>query len=500
MIRSRFVFSISLLLQLVLSIGCAPAQAKQPNIVFILTDDLNNGVFNHLTAIDDRIHRLIGAQGATFYNSFVSVAVCSPSRASIFRGQLAHNTGIYTNYSYDKFYADGLENSTVATWLQAAGYRTALIGNYFNTYPNPGAATHIPPGWIHWIVANGGWRYDQYNYSLNENGVTVSYGDAPGDYLVDVLSNKAAAFINDTVTRFPAKPFFLYISPTIPHHPATPPPRYAYNDMFPNVRAPRTASFNEADVSDKPAWIQSTPRLTSAQIGEMDYLYRNRLLSMKAVADLVENLINTLRAKGELANTYIFFGSDNGFHQGQHRIDSGKNTAYDEDLRVPLEVRGPGIAPGTLLGPIVANIDYAPTWADIAGVTPPEFVDGRSLLPLLRGSPPSNWRKALLLEHRSDFFFREAGATSDSKMFIGPPVNFVGLRTKDQAFAGVGPIAYVEYGSGEREYYDMVNDPNQLRNNYSEVSPVLKAKLHTWLGTMLHGAGKSLRDAEQTPP
>lgn len=118
-------------------------------------------------------------------------------------------------------------------------------------------------------------------------------------------------------------------------------------------------------------------------IADIDSLYEKRRESILAVTDLVQNVIDTLKAQGVLDNTYIFFASDNGFHQGQHRLHSGKNTAYEEDLNIPLVVRGPGVPTGQVVSKLTLNVDLAPTFAGLAGVTPPAFVDGRSLVPFL---------------------------------------------------------------------------------------------------------------------
>jgi N-acetylglucosamine-6-sulfatase len=171
---------------------------------------------------------------------------------------------------------------------------------------------------------------------MNENGNLVSYGNQPQAYMTDVLSRKAAAFIQQTATQ--PRPFFLFVATYAPHQPATPAPRHA--DAFPGARAPRLPSYDEADVSDKPAWVQSRPLLPPAAKNRMDMLYRKRLQYMLAVQDLIENVIQTLRAAGQFDNTYIFFASDNGFHLGEHRLLAGKLTAYEEDIRVPLYVRG----------------------------------------------------------------------------------------------------------------------------------------------------------------
>jgi arylsulfatase A-like enzyme len=475
------------------------ALSARPNIVLILTDDLNDEVFSH----SSRIQSLLGDQGTTFQNHFVSVSLCCPSRVATLRGQYAHNSGIFANGGanggFGTAYSKGLESSTVATWLQDSGYRTALVGKYLNGYPTGAPSkTYIPPGWTRWFSPNGGNPYSEYNYSLNENGTTVSYGSTDADYLVDVVSQKATTFIKNTTASFPNKPFFLYVAPYVPHAPATPPTRY--QDAYPGAQAPRTPSFNEADVSDKPAWIQAKPLLTDAQIANIDALYRKRLQTMLAVEDLVQNVIDTLTSTGQLDNTYIFFSSDNGFHQGQHRLDSGKNTAYDEDLYVPLLVRGPGVPAGQVVTKITANVDYAETWAELAGVTPASFVDGRSLVPFLRGQSPATWRQALLLEHAGpsitlpsddgtlepqDPFDVQAQATG------GAPV-FVGIRTSART--------YVEYDTGERELYDHAADPSQLANGYSSAAPALVNRLHNWVSSLEDASGDALRAAEETSP
>lgn len=456
-------------------------------------------VFQHQGVIDS----LLAKQGTVFLNNFVNISLCCPSRITTLRGQYAHNTRIYGNAlplgGFDKIHADGLENSTVATWLQAAGYRTALFGKYLNGYPAEDAPNYIPPGWSYWVSPNKGDPYQEYNYSLNENGATVSYGNGSKHYLVDVLSEKTIGFIKYSVKNFSRQPFFIYLAPYVPHGPATPAPRYA--NAYTDVHVPRTGSFNEKDVSDKPAWVGNLPKLTDEQIVKMDDLYRKRLQSMGAVEDLVRKLIITLRETKQLGNTYIFFTSDNGFHQGQHRLPSGKNTAFEEDIHVPLVVRGPGVPAGRVVKEITANVDYAPTFAAIAKITPPDFADGRSLLPLLSGQKPKRWRQALLLEHKGPSLtapamngLREPQDPYDIQAVItGESPVFTGLRTADS-------MTYVEYETGERELYDLAVDPKQLTNSYANADPLLKAQLSRWLASLRNASGKALRKLEALPP
>jgi arylsulfatase A-like enzyme len=507
----RSVLRLATVVVLALHVACGggnsasnapPPDRQSPNIVFILTDD------QALTdlAFMPNVKALLVDQGMNFANHYVTLSLCCPSRVTGLRGQFAHNTEIFDNSAPDggfaAVYSLGLENSTAATWLSAAGYRTAMLGKYLNGYPETAPSkTYIPPGWTEWVSPNDGNPYKAYNYTLNVNGTSVPYGATESDYLTDVLSTKAVDFINRSIDQHPDQPFFLYLASYAPHGPATPAPRHA--NLFPGAQVPRTASFNEADVSDKPPWVQAQPFLTATQIADMDALYRKRLQSLQAVDEMVKAVVDTLQAKGQLANTYIFFASDNGFHQGQHRLDSGKMTAFEEDLKVPLVVRGPGIAPGSTATAMTANVDYASTFAEIGGATAPSFVDGRSLVPLLGGQSPADWRQALLLEHKTvkdpdELLLKRNGTLEPSDPFqkpagSGPDIApFTGLRTVDGK-------TYVEYEDGSFELYDNQADPAQLTNVYTSAPPDQKAQLTRWIGRLKGASGTTLRQAERSP-
>jgi arylsulfatase A-like enzyme len=449
------------------SIACAEAK---PNLIFIIADDLDTASMRQFP----RLQSLLADHGVTFANYVVSLALCCPSRASLLRGQYAHNTQIFTNAppggGFAKFRDLGHEESTIATWLRDVGYRTVLLGKYLNGYP---MTTYVPPGWDEWYAVAGGVNF--FNYALNENGQLVRYGSDPDAYLTDVLSAKAAEFIRRTAPS--AQPFFMYVAPYAPHQPATPAPRHA--ETFVGVEAPRTLSFNEQDVSDKPLWVRNTPLRTPAQIAQLDALYRKRLQSMLAVEDLVARLLETLRAVSQLENTYIVFTSDNGFHLGQHRLPAGKNSAYDEDIRVPLIVRGPGVPRGTAVEHLAVNIDLAPTFAELGGTAAPAFVDGRSLLALLRPDPPppEHWRQGVLLE---------AGFITGNRVFQG-------IRAPG--------FSYVEYlNTGERELYDLTTDPDQLQSLHATTDPAFLEGLAPWLQALRTCTGESCRAAEDAPP
>lgn len=476
------------------------AQAKAPNIVLIMADDLDQPAASQMALV----RALITNQGLNFRRHYVSLSLCCPSRVSALKGQFAHNTGIYKNEApdggFESTFQLGLENSTVATWLQGAGYRTALFGKYLNGYPDAApSTTYIPPGWTEWFSPSAGTPYKGFDYVMNENGTLVSYGATPSDYMTDVLARQAVSFISRSVSDHPTAPFFLYIAPYAPHSPATPAPRHEAS--FQGLKAPRTSSFNEVDVSDKPEWVRSTPRLTTAEIADIDKLYRKRRQSLLAVDDLVQSVHDVLLSTGQLSNTYLIFTSDNGYHQGQHRLQSGKNTAFEEDLLIPLMIRGPGVPVGRQVDHLTANVDYAPTFVELAGLAPLSSVDGRSLADLLRGQIPASWRQALLLEHKTSNSGDQKRADSVWEPRDGLSVlkdqpgieGFSGLRLVDGT-------TYVEYDSGERELYNNLSDPAQLRNSYNSTPSSTKARLAAWLGVLKSASGAALRQAELAAP
>jgi arylsulfatase A-like enzyme len=242
------------------------------------------------------------------------------------------------------------------------------------------------------------------------------------------------------------EPFFLYLSTFAPHEPATPAPRHA--ELFPDLLKPKSPAFNEADVSDKPFGIRNDPPLSEANLVKIEQLYRLRVQSVQAIDEMLPALFDALRESGQLENTYIFFTSDNGFHLGDHRQFIGKGSPYEEDIRVPFIVFGPGVQAGASIDHLAAAVDWAPTIADLAGVIPPEFVDGRSLAPLFDQNRPQqqDWRQAALLE-----FY---GFQVDAPPVTGPV--FFGLRTDDYLF--------VRYSDDFLEFYNLRNDPYQLEN------------------------------------
>jgi N-acetylglucosamine-6-sulfatase len=470
---------IALVAVCLLAASCGPptrvvGASDPPNVILVLTDDLDNQLLQEHSAHYPNLQEL-AAEGTTFENAFVTDPMCCPSRATILRGQYAHNHRIVGNTwpkgGSQKFRELGLGESAIATWLQEEGYRTALVGKYMNGY----YGTRVPVGWDDWYAIAGNYLSNK----LNENGRTVRYGPKR-HHLDDVLAEKAIGYVRRTADD--DAPFFMWLGTKAPHAPADPAPRH--EDTFADAPLPRGPSFDEEDVSDKPDWISNNPRPDRGQVARMEDLYRKRLQSMLAVDEMVGRLVDTLRESGELENTYLVFTSDNGFHLGEHRLTSGKWTAYEEDIRVPLIVRGPGVPEGRTLGHLVLNNDLAPTFADLAGAETPPFVDGRSLVPLLGDDPPSmeTWRQAFLVEAATELGGTLIPLLSGDQL----PNDLRHTPREDWGRPGLEAIRteehlYVEYGNGERELYDLSEDPYQLDNRYDaddlELLPHLRGRL-----------------------
>jgi N-acetylglucosamine-6-sulfatase len=413
--------------------------------------------------------------------------LCCPSRASTLRGQYTHNHHVWVNVEpvggFPKFYNQGLENSTIATWLNDAGYDTILIGKYLNRYGNDAPTTHVPPGWDEWYGFQGMYTGTGTSYQINENGQIVTYQRSQ-IHDTDLHAKTAENFIRQTANN--NAPFFMYLAPNAPHHPAYYAPRHA--SMFTDTPLPKPSSFNEADLSDKPKWVQDKPRLSSTRISEMRDFYRKRLRALQSVDEMVGRLVNALRGTGELSNTYIVFSSDNGIYLGEHRLTE-KAAAYNAAPRVPLVIRGPGVAQGVTRSQMALNNDLAPTFASWAGLSPPDLVDGRSLSPLLSASPSARWRTAFLIEHRS---------APEEYGYVRAIPEYYAVRTAH--------YSYVEYPTtGEKELYDLNADPTELTNIYNSASPSLLSDLQARLNALKSCAGNtseptSCKKAEGTYP
>jgi N-acetylglucosamine-6-sulfatase len=455
--------------------GGAPSRSGAPNIVFVLTDDLASNLLPYMPHV-----LAMERTGETFSNYFVTDSLCCPSRASILTGQFPHDTHVFDNSKpeggFTVFHERHEERQTFATALHKRGYMTALMGKYLNGY-GP-YVNGVPPGWSEWDVAGNG--YPEYGYSLNTNGHPRRYGYRAKDYLTNVLARKGLGFIARAAAR--GKPFMLEIATFAPHSPFTPAPRDSR--AFPALRAPRTPAFDVVG-SGEPSWLSHFSPLRAGQIATLDRQFRKRAQSVQAVDRMIGRIQTMLVAKGLARDTYIVFSSDNGLHMGEHRLLAGKLTAFDTDIKVPLIVTGPGVPAGRTISQMTENVDLCPTFERLGSAPVPRSVDGRSLVTLLHGQAAGNWRSEILVEHHGRVL--DAGDPDLPTQGSGNPPSYEAIRTPSSL--------YVEYSTGEREYYDLTRDPFELRNVVAGLPPARVSTLHRTLGRIerCHGATACLR-------
>ncbi len=496
----RRLTSVAIVIALLALAACSGGSShgfkkpSRPNVVVVLTDDLDLREVSYLP----HVRQLIASQGMTLDDYFISNSLCCPSRTSMILGQYAHNTGVFANAGpnggFQALYHRKGEQSTIATWLQSGSYDSALIGKYLNGYPVPAGRTYQPPGWTQWWGAiDSPAAYGEYNYDLIHNGTKIHRAHAAADYGTNAYTAYAKQFIHSEAQH--GKSFFLDLAYFAPHQPATPAPRDM--KLFPNAIAPRPPSFNEADVSDKPAWLRKLPELSPTVIAASDDLYRRRIRSLQAVDRGVAELMTELQHDGILSDTYVVFTSDNGFHLGEHRLAAGKRTPYDDDIHVPFYVRGPGITAGSHSSALTGNVDIAPTIAAVAGATVPSTADGRSMLDIWHGAAtPTDWRDGYLLEHApeqlaGDLDIETAGKGVLAKAEPAVIPTYEGVRTAHSL--------YVEYTTGERELYNLSTDPDELQNLAGTTSAAVLAQWHAYLAPLEKCVGATCRSAETKP-
>jgi arylsulfatase A-like enzyme len=412
-----------------LAAGPASAQTAEPDgppdIVLIVTDDQR---WDTLWAMPTVSERLV-APGVTFSEAFVVNPLCCPSRASILTGDYSHTHLVYRqDPPFGRFdWFD--DSSTLATWLDDAGYRTGLFGKYIDGGQHAAVTGYVPPGWDRWVAFVHAGMLD---YGLTFDGTVRRFGTTPGVHSTEVLAGQAVAFVRET-----EGPLFLVYAPAVPHAPATPSP--GDEEAFAGLAPARPASFDEADVSDKPGWVRDLPRLTAGEEEAIDAFRRQQYRSLLGVDRAVGEILDALQAHGRLADTLIVFTSDNGILHGEHRWTK-KEAPYEEAIRIPLVLRwdAAGWTPRTETA-LALNIDLAPTIAAAAGVEAPA-TDGESLLPLLDASA-SAWRRDFLIEHLEG---------------TNPVTTYCGVRS--------ARWKYVRYATGEEELYDLDTDPFELEN------------------------------------
>jgi arylsulfatase A-like enzyme len=423
-----------------------------PNVVLVITDDQRADSLHVMPNV-----QALAQQGVSFANAFTTTPICAPARAGLLTGLQAPAHGVHANLIPDGMggATDGAitfhDSSTLATWFQAAGYRTGHFGKYLNGYSYLSPA--IPPGWDDWRVFVSDTN-NFFDYDVNENGVVRSYGSAPEDYSTDVIAGFAQEFVQANADV----PFLMVLTPYAPHGPSTPAPRHAGSLAFLPLWRPPAWGEN---IADKPNWFNFFAVNSDSALIAHDAQIQRQRESLRAVDEAVAALSAQLEALGLTDNTIFVFVSDHGLHWGEHRW-IGKQTPYEESIRIPLVIRYPLRVDANDVRPQFAlNLDLAPTLAELADVEPGHAMDGRSLLDALDDA--ADWRRDFAVEH-----------------FIGgftvPPWKL--LRTER--------YKYVRHNNGTDELYDLAEDPYEMDNVAGAAeNAILVAELSTRLDEVL---------------
>lgn len=426
---------------------------ERPNIIFILTDDQPYETVQFMPTVRDVLIK----NGVNFENGFVTTPLCCPSRSSILTGQYAHNHQVLTNRMPLGGAPKLNDKSTIATWLNDAGYITSYFGKYLNAYDEIKPYGYVPPGWDDWAVLLDA---EFYNYNMSVNGDVKKYGETPEDFSADVITRGAVDFIETSKDE----PFFMFVGYYNPHSPyqwaARHDPQFRSSSAL-QAGQYRSPCFMEADRGDKPQYLQE---LNSISVEKIDITYKQILRSLLSVDDGVASILNALEKTGLSEKTIIVYLSDNGTTVGDHGFGITKNCPYESCLHVPFIIYAPWMFAPRSETRFAANIDLAPTFADLAGTSAPNSVNGVSLLPVLKNTPNILWRDDLLFEH---------WPTED------------GVGSKIPEFYAVRNIdwKYVEYSTGEKELYSLKNDPYELQNiadlpQYAEIQTQLQIRLN----------------------
>ena len=459
----------------------SPASAEQtrPNVIVVMTDDQT---VSELTAETmPATWKQIGRAGTRFTNSFVSSPLCCPSRAGFLTGSYAHNNGVYDNVPGYLSLKD--PSSTLFAWLEQSGYLTAHVGRFLLGYPQvsgTGGGAMAPPGVDDWYgYIDGTTRY--YSGLFSDHGLPTRNDGllTRPEYATAVINREAREFVAAAAPS--DQPFFLSIGHLAPHTvnlqplescgrgtPVAEPGTYA---PYADEPLPRSPSFNERRISDKPRWVRQRRRLSAERMNLLRHGWRCALAALTTVDRGVAELIAGLASSGELEHTAIFFTSDNGLLFGEHRLVQAKSYPYEEVLRVPLLARVPPAAIGGAEQPArvarpVTNLDLTATILELTGATPCSpggcrTLDGRSFMPLLAGDGGS-WPKdrALLAELGQPNCARDISVRGGLKTFYST------IRTRSHVYTRLHQI---DPASGrcrptEHELYDVRKDPFQLDN------------------------------------
>ena len=503
---------------------------RQPNIIFILTDDQDQ----HMSSLDFMPHlqEHLVKEGTTFSHHYCTVALCCPSRVSLWTGKHAHNTNVTDvnppHGGYPKFVANGFNDAYLPLWLQDAGYNTAYVGKLFNAHSTSSYNKPYPRGWNYSDFLLDPFTYEYLNATMQRN-IELAGQDAiheeprsyEGQYVTDVIAEKSYEFLEEAIRQRydeggDRKPFFLTIAPTAPHSnvhihtdlsdghggkykvtTATQSPPIAakrHEHLFEDAVVPRTPDFNP-NQNSKVSWLKTLPKQNQTNIDSNDHFYRQRLRALQAVDEIIPRIVLKLEFADALKETYIVFSTDNGYHIGQHRLQPGKQCAFETDVNVPMIVRGPEVLKGRIEDKVSSHVDLASTFLSLAGVdqsisNPRYGLDGQQMVfHYFRGaagsedtarygaSVPGEEQKALPAPSPPTYQTRDLGQGAEHvniEMWgiimpegkygthLYPNHTYKALRviSSNDAYN----LLYVVWCNNEHELYDLRSDPYALNN------------------------------------
>ncbi len=449
----------------------AAVATAQPNIIVINTDDQRGDSMSQLPMTNAR------TDWARFENSFVHEPQCCPSRATLFTGQYVFRHGVSTLRDGERL----SEKNTIATMLHSAGYQTVMSGKYLNGYPF-GRTPYTPPGWDDFRAFGGpnasapldssgvAVGYPYVNYFNIENTVTRNYTDIPADYSTD----RYAAMVRNFLRKAdPTRPVFSYLAPVAPHFVTRPADRDKATCL--GVTLPANPSFNAHDTVSEPKWMADVKAVSAVSMLKQR---RGTCQALQAVDLAVSSLFTELQASGRLNNTYVIFTSDNGYSFGEHRLD-GKGHLYEESIRVPLLIRGPGVVGGVRTR-LTSNVDLAPTLVELGKASAPTgFFNGQSFADDLKGTNT--------VPNPNDVLLFGCRTRSGLGAFCGGSTDFMGqawgIRTRTYKY-----IRYAQ--TGETQLFNLANDPQELTNRTdSPEYQTIKAALDARLSTLISSTG-----------
>jgi N-acetylglucosamine-6-sulfatase len=562
----------------------AGAVAPKASIIFVLTDDEDTVLGGDSRGAMPAGLPALDARGATLDNWFVHTPVCACSRSEILTGKFFHNLAdVRPDPEADPWDRQGNTHGpcfpdrpgggcgppssapgrnmhlnfsllspgpTFAQHLAAAGWRVGIFGKYTNRVPvQPSGRPQIPTGVHTWFVSPG----DEANKSSAKDHsgeyFPSFYYDQAGvwentdlEYETAFLGNRSLAWIRDAARD--GAPFFLYLAPHSPHGASLPAPWYA--DLPINETAPITPSYNYSGL-DHHWLIRQQPPLSAHEAVGLDKTFQKRWRCLRATDDLLLSVTAELKALGINDRTYVFFTSDHGFHFGELRLGAGKWNVYETDVRVPMRISGPGIAPNSKLGLVGSHVDLAATWLGLAGLDTPADMDGRSLVRALVDSTAPNLPSSVV-SHLNRQPGEQTSSSSSAPTSSAPtssaptsanrggapaaggvlPVGgayieyhglgltgspgrlgdafnntYRALRVIDRREGGLGNVLFSEFGDFEfseisfREFFELDSDPWQKHNVYETLSAGAKAAWAKRLGDMFSCRGAQCRMEEE---